>query len=40
VAIAEGLRRLTTGQLRLLGDHLVTVAIRQGEIDAALEGLE
>jgi hypothetical protein len=33
VAIAEGLRRLTTGQLRLLGDHLVTVSVRQARRD-------
>jgi hypothetical protein len=33
VAIADALGRLTTGQLRLLGDHLLTVSVRQARRD-------
>jgi len=37
VAIADALGRLTTGQLQLIGHHLITVAIRQGDIEPVLE---
>lgn len=37
VAIADALGRLTTGQLQLIGHHLITVAIRQGDTEPVLE---
>jgi hypothetical protein len=37
VAIADALGRLTTGQLQLIGHHLITVAIRQGDFEPVLE---
>ncbi len=37
VAIADALGRLTTGQLQLIGHHLITVAIRHSDIEPVLE---